>query len=139
MQRRGGGVSLAVMKAYSGDSRERTVRELEAHVETQPEIAERFAVSLSCVEKVWRRRREAGSCAARPHAGGRQRSLQGAEALVRAEVAGDPDLTLPALCRRAEHAGGPRASGRTMCVELRRLKLPLEKSPSVPVSGRRRG
>jgi transposase len=139
MHRRGGGVSLAVMKAYSGDLRERTVRELEAHVETQPETAERFAVSLSCVEKVRRRWRETGRCAARPHAGGRQRSLRGAGALVRAEVAGDPDLTLAALCRRAGHAGGPRASQRTMCVELRRLKLPLKKSPSVPVGGRRRG
>jgi len=136
---RDSGVSLSVMKAYSEDLRERIVRELEAHVETQPEIAERFAVSLSFVEKLWRRWRETGNSAARPHGGGRQRSLQKAEATIRAEVARAPDLTLAALCERVEHAGGPRVSEKTMCRELQRLHLPLKKSPSMPVSGRRHG
>lgn len=127
------------MKPYSQDLRERIIRGLEARVETQPEIAERFAVSLSFVEKVWRRWRTTGSCAARPHAGGRVRSLRAAEAVIRAAVASDPDLTLATLCEQLDQRGGPQVSQKTMCLELQRLRLPLKKSLSMPVNGRRRG
>lgn len=78
------------MKPYSQDLRERIVGTLAAQDESQSEIAERFAVSLSFVEKLWRRWRTTGSCGALPHAGGRQRSLRGAEACIRAELADDP-------------------------------------------------
>jgi transposase len=67
------------MRAYSQDLRERIVQALAAPEESQAEIAERVAVSLSFVEQLWQRWRTTGSCAARPHAGGRQRSLRGAE------------------------------------------------------------
>ena len=86
-------VSWPVMKPYSQDLRERVIRELEAQAETQPEIAERFAVSVS----------------------------------------------LAALCEQVGQAGGPQVSEKTMCRELQRLKLPRKKSPSMRVSGRRRG
>jgi transposase len=101
------------MKPYSQDLRERIVRELEAQDDSQVEIAARFAVSLSFVEKLWRRWRTTGSCAARPHAGGRCRSLYGAEALIRAEIAHDPDLTLAVLCERVAHAGHPQVSPKS--------------------------
>jgi transposase len=132
-------VSSQEMKPYSADLRERIIRELEAQAETQPEIAERVAVSLSFVEKVWRRWRATGSCAALPHAGGRQRSLAGRERVIRAEIARDPDLTLASLCERIAQGGGPQVSAKTLCVELQRLHLPLKKSPSMPVSERRPG
>lgn len=127
------------MKPYSQDLRERIVREVAAQAESQPEIAERFAVSLSFVEKVWRRWRTTGSCAARPHAGGRSRSLRETEGVIRAAVASDPDLTLAALCTQVEQGGGPQVSEKTLCLELQRLRLPLKKSPSTRVNGRRRG
>ncbi len=127
------------MRAYSQDLRERIIGALAAQDESQAEIAERFAVSLSFVEKLWRRWRTTGSCAARPCAGGRQRSLCGAEACIRAELADDPDMTLAALCERVEQAGHPQVSTKTMCIELQRLKLPLKKSRSMPVSATPRG
>jgi transposase len=127
------------MKPYSQDLRERIIREVEAQVETQPEIAERFAVSLSFVEKVWRRWRTTGRCAALPHAGGRQRRLQEVEGVLRAAVAQDSDITLSALCAQVEQGGGPAVSQKTMCRELQRLRLPRKKSPSTRVSGRPRG
>jgi transposase len=116
------------MKPYSQDLRERIVRGLEAHEESQVEIAERFAVSLSCVEKLWRRWRTTGKCAALPHAGGRQRRLGAIEAVLRAAVRRDPDITLEALCEPVGQAGGPQVSTKTMCVELQRLNLPLKRS-----------
>jgi len=37
-------------------------------------MAERFWVSLSCVETLWRRFRRSGNGAAKPHAGGKHRA-----------------------------------------------------------------
>ena len=101
-----------------------------AQDESQAEIAERFAVSLSFVEKLWRRWRTTGSCAARPRTCSRQRTLRGAEACIRAELTDDPDMTLAALCERVAQAGHPQVTTKTMCLELQRLKLPLKKVAS---------
>src|SRR5262245_40843914 len=127
------------MKPYAEDLRKRIVHVLEAQTATQPQVAERFAVSLSFVEKVWRRWRTTGSCAAQPHAGGRQRSLQAVAGAIRAAVAQDPDITLAALCGQGATEGGPLVSQKTMCRELQQLKLPLKKSLSMPVSRRHHG
>ncbi len=121
------------MKPYSQDLREKIVRALEAG-DTQEEVAARFAVSLSFVEKLWRRWRTTGSCAALPHAGGRRRSLQEHEAAIRKHVARQPDITLEELCERAQAAGAPAVSRATMCAELRRLDLPRKKSRSTTAS-----
>jgi transposase len=115
------------MRAYSQDLRERIVDALVAHDESQEEIAERFAVSLCFVEKLWQRWRMTGSCAPRPHAAGRQRSLRDAEGLIRAELARHPAMTLAALCERVVQAGHPQVTSKTMCLELKRLNLPLKK------------
>jgi transposase len=122
------------MRPYSQDLRERIVHALAAQEESQLEIAESYAVSLSFVEKLWRRWRTTGSCAARPRAGGRQRSLRGAETLIRSLLAHNPDMTLARLCKRVAQAGHPPVSTKTMCIELQRLRLPLKKSRSMPVS-----
>lgn len=122
------------MRAYSQDLRERIIEALAAHEESHVEIAERFVVSLSFVDKLWRRWRKSGSYAPRPHGGGRQRSLRAAEGLLRAALAAQPDMTLAALCERVAQAGHPRVTTKTMCLELKRLQLPLKKSRCRPVS-----
>ena len=127
------------MRAYSQDLRERIIEALAAHEESHAEIAERFVVSLSFVDKLWRRWPRTGSCAAQPHGGGRQRSLRSAEGLIRAELAAQPGLTLAALCERVVQAGHPQVTPKTMCLELQRLKLPLKKNHSRPVSATRHG
>jgi transposase len=130
---------LVVMRAYSQDLRERIIRALEVQEEAQTEIAERFAVSLSFVEKLWRRWRRTGSAAALPHAGGRSRKLQALEGLLRAEVSDTPDITLATLCERVEDLKGVQVSPKTMCVELQRLQLPRKKSRFMRVSARLHG
>ena len=127
------------MRAYSQDLRERIIEALAAHEESHAEIAERFMVSLSFVDKLWRRWRRTDSCAAQPHGGGRQRSLRSAEGLIRAELAAQPGLTLAALCELVVQAGHPQVTSKTMCLELKRLRLPLKKSHSMPASATRRG
>jgi transposase len=126
------------MKPYSQDLREKIVRALEAQDETQEEIAARFAVSPSFIVKLWRRRRETGSAEALPHAGGRGRSLQAAEATIRRALDRQPDLTLAELCEEVGAGGGAAVSTKTMCLGLRRLTLPRKKSRSTTRSATRR-
>jgi transposase len=121
------------MQPYSNDLRRRVIEAIEANEETQEEIAIRFSVSRSFVEKLWHRYRTTGSYEAKPHSGGRQRLLKEFEPVIRRLVAAEPDLTLAGL---AEHVAGQTDSEpvfeAVMCVELQRLKLPLKKSRSMP-------
>lgn len=126
------------MNPYSQDLRERIITALEAGQDSQPEIAENFGVGLSFVEKLWRRWRQSGSCAALAKAGGRKRALQDDESRIRAEVAKQPDVSLIELCQRVAEAGGVSASPSMMCRELQRLNLPRKKSRStIPHATRR--
>jgi transposase len=132
-------VRLEVMKPYSNDLRERVIAALEAGQESQREIAETFAVSLSTVEKWWRCWCETGRRTAFPHAGGARRALQGCAAFICAEVKKQPDVTLAELCARVAETKGVQASPSMMCRELQRLRLPRKKSPSTTANGIHRG
>jgi transposase len=127
------------MKPYSQDLREKIIRALETENETQEEIAERFSVSHSFVVKLWRRWRTTGSCAPLPHAGGRKRSLQSSQATIRRELKRQPDLTLVELCEKVVADAGTLVSAKTMCLELRRLRLPRKKSRSTTANVRASG
>jgi transposase len=108
---------LKGMTPYSQDLRDRILHALKAGEATQPAIAERCCVSLSFVEKLWRRFRRSGSGAAKPHAGGKRRVLTDHPDLLRREVAQQPDATLAALRERLAAAPGPRVSAATICRE----------------------
>src|SRR5947209_9642789 len=58
------------MKPYSQDLRERVVRACDERRGTRAQIAELFHVSTAWIRRLLQRRRETGSIAARPHAGG---------------------------------------------------------------------
>jgi transposase len=127
------------MKPYSLDLRERIIAALESGTDSQPEIAATFGVSLSFVEKLWRKWRKTGNCEALPHAGGRERSLKNDESKVRAAVAAQPDLTLVELCEHVAAASGASVVPMTMCRELKRLNLPRKKSRRMPPNVTRQG
>jgi transposase len=118
------------MKPYSQDLRERIIDAIETKEETQNEVAQRFSVSLSFVEKLLHRWRKSGSYAAHPHAGGQRRQLTDHSETLRREVEQQPDATLSELRDRVVAANGPRVSPATICRELQRLQLPLKKSRS---------
>lgn len=116
------------MKPISNDLRRRIIEAIQENEESQPEIAERFAVALSTLEKLWHRFRTTGSYAPKPSGGGRERLLQDAEPLIRAAVAAQPDITLAELTvRTAQAINQPPVALRTMSEELRRLNLPRKK------------
>lgn len=127
------------MRPYSQDLRQRIVEVLEADEQTQPEISERFGVSLSFIEKLWHRWRKTGSCAALAHGGGPKRALADYQARIRAEVARQPDVSLTELCQRVAQSGGADVSPSMMWREIKRLKLPRKKSRFTIRSVRLRG
>lgn len=125
------------MKPYSDDLRLRIIETIQENELTQPEIAERFSVSLPFVEKLWHRFRTTGSYQAKPFAGGVKRLLKDDEEVLREIVRREPDLRLVDLCERVSKATGkPAVTTATMCVELQRLQLPLKKSRFMPRSGK---
>lgn len=115
------------MKPYSQDLRERVIAALEAGDGTQADIADRFRLSQSTVEKWWARWQATQSCAALPQSHGPVRTLGGCEAFIRAEVARQPDVGLAELCERVAERQGIQASPSMMCRTLQHLQLRRKK------------
>jgi transposase len=102
------------MEAYSDDLRERVATACATGQFTIPQVASRFAVSVSFVNKLLRRQRISGSVAALPRRGGAAPRLQEADRQrLWACVAAQPDATLAELGQQLVAAGSP-AVGRTV-------------------------
>lgn len=112
------------MKAYSQDLRERVVRACDEQRGSRSQLAELFGVSTAWIRRLLQRRRETGSFAARPHAGGPAPKLDEARCgrLV-VLVAQQPDATLTEL--RDRLAAPVHLS--TIARALIRLRLPVKK------------
>ena len=89
------------MKAYSQDLRERVVRACDEGCGTRQQIADLFGVSTAWIRRLLQRRRESGSFAAKPHAGGTSPKLGPHQRhRLLALVVTDPDATLAELHHR---------------------------------------
>jgi len=89
-----------------------------------------LGVSISFITKLFRRRRDAGTIAPKPRAGGVACSLDDADLRrVRKLVEEQPDATLAELCQRLHARGGATVRPWTMCRALQRLGLVRKKSP----------
>jgi transposase len=118
-------------KAYSMDLRKRVIEACDQG-ETIAQVAQRFAVSTSFVNKLRQRRRERGTLAAKPHGGGRQPVLSPEhDQRLRALLAAQPDLTLEALRAKL----GVKVHLSSLWYRLRRLGLRFKKNAG---SGRAR-
>src|SRR5580765_3671089 len=128
------------MEAYSLDLRERICAACDEHVETRDEVAQRFGVSRSFVQKLLKRRRSNRSIAAKPRGPGPAPLIgQKERRLLSGLVKADPDATLAELRRRLHQAGGPLVSIPTICRALQALRLVLKKRRCTRASGTRRG
>jgi transposase len=129
------------MKPYSQDLRDRIVGDVESSTCSQTAAAEKYAVSLSCVQKLMRRVRETGSSAAKPATGGASRKLAAPEAtaVIQAEMAQQPDITLVVLCERVEAQTEITSDESLMSRELKRLGITLKKRSSTPANARLHG
>ena len=115
------------MKAYSQDLRERVVRACDEGGRTRQQIADRFCVSTAWIRRLLQRRRQTGSFAALPHAGGPPPKMDRprCDRLV-VLVTEQPDATLAEL---RDRLGAP-AHLSTIGRALIRLGLTVKKSPA---------
>jgi transposase len=95
-------------------------------------VAQKYVVSLSFVEELWRRVRETGSCAIKEWVHGPAPKLAGQEERLRAAVAQRPDATLADLCEQVPAADGSQVSISTLSRELARLKITRKKDSARP-------
>ena len=117
------------MKAYSQDLRERVVRACDEGRGTRQQIADLFGVSTAWVRRLLQHRRQTGSFAARPHAGGPPPKMTPDRCdRLAVLVTEQPDATLAELRDRLGAAVHLSTVGRA----LARVGLPVKKK-----SGRR--
>jgi transposase len=119
------------MKAYSQDLRERVVRACDERRGTRQQIADLFGVSTAWVRRLLQRRRQTGSFAAKPHAGGPPPKMtpDRRDRLV-VLVSEQPDATLAELRDRLGAAVHLSTVARALC----RLGLRVKKKSSTPPS-----
>jgi transposase len=127
------------MKAYSVDLRERVIIAAESGQYSQAEVSEQFRVSQSFVEKLLHRWHTTGDVSPKLYTPGPTRVLEPYRAWIRAAVCEQPDSTLEELCEQLEEDCGITAHPSMMWRELEWLELPLKKSRSTTLSGRRHG
>lgn len=119
------------MQAYSQDLRDRVVRACDEHRGPRARLAALFGVSTAWIRRLLQRRRETGSYAARPHAGGPAPKMDEARCgRLLVLVAQAPDATLAEL--RDRLAVPVHLS--TIARALRRLGLTVKKKSSTPPS-----
>jgi transposase len=121
--------------AYSQDLRERVVRAVERGERSQKEIAEDYEVSVSFVERNWRRYRESGQIGIKQWHHGRVPRLAGAgEEWLQTILAEHPDRRLEELCEEVKDKHGKAVSVSTMSRTLSRLGISHKKSNFMPVN-----
>ena len=123
------------MKPYSTDLRERIAAACAAGTNSHGQVAARFSVSLSFVNKLLKRQRTNGSLAALPHRGGPSPLLDAdARTQLAACVARQPDATLDELRVYLAASGGPVVGRTTVWQGLQTLDLRRKKRAFTPPS-----
>jgi transposase len=126
---------LCGMKPYSEDLRERIAAACAAGNSSLGQVAARFSVSLSFVNKLLKRQRTSGTVAALPHRGGPAPLLDAAaRARLAACVARQPDATRDELRVHLAASGGPAVGRTTVWQALQALDLRRKKRASTPLN-----
>ena len=114
------------MKPYSVDFREKVVSAIEKGDSSFRKVAQRFAISKSCVERWVAQKRTQGHVVPHKQGGSVSPSMAYADQLA-AILAKRADVTLAEACELLFDATGPWGSPSTMCRTLPRLNLPRKK------------
>jgi transposase len=121
------------MQAYSDDLRERVVAAYATGQFTISQVASRFAVSVSFVDKLLKRQRTSGSVASLPPRGGPAPRLQEIDRQrLAACVAAQPDATLAELGQQLVAAGSPAVGQTVLWQTLQALDLRRKKRVCTP-------
>lgn len=114
---------------YSTDLRQRVIDAYKAKEGSLRQLADRFKVSLSFVQRLIRRNRDTGQVIPKPHAGGAIAKIT-VEGLptVQQLVDEQPDAILSELCERLAKHSGIQVSIPTMHRAVQRLELSTKKN-----------
>jgi transposase len=117
------------MKAYSLDLREKIIQVYENEEISQRQLAKRFCVTLSFIEKLLKQYRETGVIAAKPFAGGVKLKLNSQQLVSLAElIEANNDATLEELIHLFEEKTGVAISRATMGRMTQTLKMTVKKN-----------
>lgn len=121
------------MEAYSLDLRERVLRAVDEGRDSREGIARTFGVTSRWIRKLVQRRRETGSIAQLPHAGGRAAKFTAARLeRLQALVEQNPDATLEELRRKSRVPCCPMTVSRALdqlgCTRKKRRSAPANKN-----------
>ena len=125
------------MKAYSIEFREKIVKAYERGNTSVRQVASRFDVSKSFVQKLLKMKKTQGHIEPRQQGSKIKSELDGYEAHLAAMVKKDPDATLSEYCEYFGEAYGKWISNSTMCRSLKKQQLTLKKRRYAVVKVRR--
>ena len=116
------------MKPYSTDIRTKIIETKNETNESIQQLAERFRVSYSFVNRLLRRYEATKSIEPLPHGGGKPPLIESEQLnIVEELVEEDNDATLQELSDRLEEKTGVKVSIPTMCRLVKKLKLTRKK------------
>jgi len=127
------------MKAYSLDLRQKIIDAYTNQEGSIRQVAQRFKVAKSFVQKLLKRYREEGTLAPKAQGGGFAAKLSEHLHVVEQLVEQENDATLAELCEHLYQDTGVRVSQSTLCRQLQQLKLTRKKSLTMPPKLRRSG
>lgn len=127
------GQQQAMGNPYSDDLRRRILEAYEQAEGTQPQLAQRFRVSLGYVQKIRRQQRQTGKMERVPHFPGRKPKItEPIRDQLRRWVEKQPDLTLAELQGKLHAEKQLRVSVPSLWVVLGKMGIRLKKSRSMP-------
>ena len=126
---RGGVMAWKSGRSYSADLRGRVLAAIDGGISARS-VAERFQVSVSCIDKALGRRATTGETEARPQRNHQELKLAAHHDAIKTEVAQRPDVTLNELRAWLLATHKVSASLGLMHRTLARLGLTLKKSRS---------
>ena len=119
------------MKAYCLDFRKKIVQVYENEEISQRQLAKRFCVALSFIQKLLKQYRETGEMAAKPFAGGVKLKLNSEQLVSLIQlIEANNDATLEELGHLFQEKTGVTLSRATMGRMTQRLKMTVKKNTS---------
>lgn len=117
------------MKAYSHDFREKIIHVYENEQISQRQLAQRFCVALSFIQKLLKQYRETGKIAAKPFAGGVKLKLTTEQLVILTElIEANNDATLEELGHLLQKKIQVGISRATMGRMTQKLKMTVKKN-----------
>jgi transposase len=119
------------MRAYSIDFRQKIVEVYHNEPISQRQLAKRFNVAKSYVQKLLKQYRETGDVQPKPHGGGTKLKLTSEQQVTLLEIVEENnDATLEELCQLLKEKTEVSISRATMGRMMQRLRLTLKKNNS---------